>query len=424
MKFAVLPCFSKKIGLHSRIRRIGLKQSFAFLLFVLSLNAVAWPALAAPNTYEISVGDVITFDILDDADVPVTLAVDDNGQAQFPVVGGVEIAGHSVSDAIDIVRTEYRNRQILLDPKISISISSFRPLFVLGEVRLPGSYPFYVGLTVEQAIGLAGGTQTVTTNPADRVITQARLRGEIESTEAGIIHEAVYSARLVAQLAGLKEFNLADAPEAARSFLKGPSLETIVEIEKRILTTDQANFDSQVEILTNGIAEAQKGLQLLGDLAEQQKSALQSIKEDLARITSLRKSGLNTQAEVMRGERAETAEKTRLIEIFGEMSRARREFGALKLDLAKLEADREKDLLQKLQERQLTIEQLLVSRRSSQQQLFLVSSAAVVESQKQQSVVFSYEVRRTSKGNTNSITATPLTQLMPGDVLIVATLSQ
>jgi protein involved in polysaccharide export with SLBB domain len=419
MKRPVVPNLIKKGGLLSPAGPTRLKRIFTILLLALLCISVGWPAHAVQNNYELSIGDVITFDILDDAEIPVTLTIGDNGQAQFPVMGGVEIAGHSLSDAIEIVRAEYRNRQILLDPKISISISAFRPLFVLGEVRNPGSYPFFAGLTVEQAVGLAGGTQTITSNPADRIITQARLRGDIESSEAGIIHDAVYSARLVAQLAGRKEINLEDAPKAARAFLKDAPLEAILEIEKRILKTDQANFNTQVDILTNGIAEAEKGLKLLDDLAEQQKLALQSIKDDLERINSLRKSGLNTQAEVLRAERAETSEKTRLIEIFGEMSRARREFGSLKLELARLKADREKDLLQILQERQLAIEQLMVSRRSAQQQLILISSIAVDEKKQAQTIAFSYEVRRTSKGKTNNIPATTLTELSPGDVVIV-----
>ena len=419
MRFAFASYFLKIISPHSSNGPNATKKFLAILAIVFVCIAVNWSASAAQTDYELSVGDVITFDILDDPDLPVTLTIGDNGKAQFPIMGGIEIAGHSLSHAIELVRAEYRNRQILVDPKIAISISSFRPLFVLGEVRNPGSYPFIAGLTVEQAVGLAGGTQTTTSNPADRILTQAKLRGEIESSEAGIIHEAVYTARLIAQLAGREDINLEEVPEAARPFLKDAPLEAIIEIEKRILKTDLANFNTQLDILTDGVAEAEKGLKLLDDLAEQQKVVLQSIKEDLKRINSLRKSGLNTQAEVLRGERAETSEKSRLTEIFGEMSRARREFGSLKLELAKLKADREKDLLQKLQDRHLAIEQLMVSRRTSQQQLILVSSIATEEKKQVQAIVFSYEVRRTSKGKLSTMPATALTELTPGDVVIV-----
>ncbi len=31
------------------------------------------------------------------------------------------------------------------------------PFFILGEVRLPGQYPFVSGMTIEQAVAIGGG---------------------------------------------------------------------------------------------------------------------------------------------------------------------------------------------------------------------------------------------------------------------------
>jgi polysaccharide biosynthesis/export protein ExoF len=420
MKLPVTPNAKMKNETFSAIIRIAVKQLAVISFLLFCCLQFGYPALSGQKTFELAAGDAITFDLLDDTELPASLTISDNGKAQFPLIGGVEIAGLDIDGAIKAVRKEYQDRQIFLNPKFSLSIATLRPLFVLGEVRNPGSFPFSFGMTVEKAIGLAGGTPVLTTDPAQGILTQARLRGDIDSAEGEIAHEAVYAARLAAELAGREEINLADAPELARPFLKDAPVEAIVEIEKRILRSEQANFQNQLSILEQGVVEAEKGLKLLDDLAAQQQVVLQKISKDLERIGALRKSGLNTQNEVTQAERNESSEKARLIEIFGEMSRSRREFGSLKLDLARLKSDRERDLLKQLQERQFAIEKLINSRRSSQQQLVLMSSAISDEKSKDEAKTYSYEVRRASNGTTTRIQVTSLSELEPGDVVFVS----
>ena len=45
----------------------------------------------------------------------------------------------------------------LVDPSVSVSIMEYRPFYVTGEVKKPGSYPFHPGLTIDRAISIAGG---------------------------------------------------------------------------------------------------------------------------------------------------------------------------------------------------------------------------------------------------------------------------
>ncbi len=46
----------------------------------------------------------------------------------------------------------------LKDPKVTVDVVSFRPIYVLGEVQKPGEYPFKSGLNVMSAIAVAGGS--------------------------------------------------------------------------------------------------------------------------------------------------------------------------------------------------------------------------------------------------------------------------
>ncbi len=404
-------------SLTSVIRRHSLRAK-AFVALA-AVTVLAHPAEASGEDYRLSSGDVISFDFLDDNQLPISLTVSADGQTQFPFIGGVNVTGLTVQEAIATIGNEYKRREILKDPKIGLNVVSFRPIFVLGEVRNPGSFAFSPGLTVDQAIGLAGGTQSALTNPSDRIVARARLRGEIEGAEAEIVNEAIYTARLKAQMRGSDKLDLNDAPEMARPFLQGKPLDGVVEIEEQILKTDLITMDSQTKILTQGISETEEGLNILAQLEVQQKDVVAMNDQDLDRAMSLRKRELNTEADLSRVKSNASVEKSRLLEIYAEMSRSRRELGSLKLDLAKLQADREKDILVKLQERDVNIKKLDAQRRSTQEQYFLLTAAAADDKKKNQ-VSFTYQIQRNQNDLTKSFTASTDTKVLPGDVVSIA----
>ena len=251
-------------------------------------------ATAGTDSYRLSGGDTITFDFLDDAELPVTLTVASDGETQFPLIGAINIQGLTIGEALKKLEGEYRRREILTNPKLAINVATYRPVFVLGEVRNPGSFPFYPGLTIEQAIGLAGGTITASSNSSDRIMTRARLRGEMDGAEVQIVNEGIYAARLLAPLRGSEKLDLNDVPEIARPYMENASLKGVIEIEERILKSDLITTQSQVQILTQGIAETEEGLRILSQLEEQQKEVAAMNERDLDRVTALRKRELNT----------------------------------------------------------------------------------------------------------------------------------
>lgn len=389
-----------------------------FLVVTFALFGLRGVASAASNDYRLSEGDVLTFDFLDDDQLPVTLTVTPDGDVQFPLIGDIHVDGLTLAEAVKHLRTEFQTRDILKNPKISLNVASFRPIYVLGEVKSPGSFSYVPGATVRQAIGLAGGAQTAATNPGDRVVARARLRGEMDGAQSEIVHEAIYAARLIAQLEGRAIIDLKDVPEASKSFLQNISVKSVMEIEQKILDTDRANTKAQIEILTQGILEAEQGLEILGNMKVQQEEIVAMNQQDLERVTILRKRELNTETDVSRAKANASNEKSRLLEIVAEMSRSRRELGSLRLELSKLKAERTKDILEKLQERELAINKLLATRKSSEEQFFLMAVVAAEEAKKG-TISFTYEICRDSDGSPKSMPADLLTPVLPGDVIYV-----
>lgn len=385
-------------------------------------NAVP-TTLAAPAAYRISVGDVLSFDILDDAELPASLTIGTDGAAAFPLIGAFEIEGRTIPEAVDALRSEYLSRQLLTEPKLSLSIVTVRPVLILGEVRTPGSFAYYPGLTVEQAVGLAGGPHTAMSNPADRIIAQAKLRGTIEETDVEIVREAVYTARLYAQLRGSDKVDLKDIPESVKMYVDEASVDPVVAIEEKILKTDLLSTKNQMEILNQSIMQTEASLTILDKLKEQQEGVVALNEQVEARTLALRKRELNTESELSRVKMATSSEKSRLLELISEIGRSNRELANLKLQLETLKANREKEILTLLQEREATLKKLETQRQTTKEQMVLMAAAAV-DSSKQEQVSFLYKIdRETGRGEAKSrqsIEATNVTAVLPGDVIFVS----
>ena len=45
----------------------------------------------------------------------------------------------------------------LVDPQVSIQVENYRPFYILGEVNKPGQYEYVNGMTMLNAVALAGG---------------------------------------------------------------------------------------------------------------------------------------------------------------------------------------------------------------------------------------------------------------------------
>src|SRR5262245_47344693 len=155
-------------------------------LFVSSLSILAFSADAQSlPDFPLAPGDTVKLDILDDDKEPTDLPIGMDGSIQAPFLGSVSLAGLTVSQALDELNRRYVAQHIFVVPKLGFSVAIYRPVFVIGDVKTPGSFPFQPRLTVEKAIGLAGGQ--ITTGPSqDPVLARARLRGELDTLEASI----------------------------------------------------------------------------------------------------------------------------------------------------------------------------------------------------------------------------------------------
>ena len=113
-------------------------------------------AVEPVSEYKIAPGDVLNIVIYGHDDLSGDFTVDAEGSISMPLVNQVTAIGMSTSELesqlIDMLQPDY-----LRNPDVSIKLTSYRPIYVLGEVQNAGSYPYQPNMSVLSAIALAGG---------------------------------------------------------------------------------------------------------------------------------------------------------------------------------------------------------------------------------------------------------------------------
>ncbi len=110
----------------------------------------------SPNAYRLGPGDHILIQVFDEPDLSMSVNLNDSGILNYPLLGEIEVEGHTVKDLEERITTGLRG-EYLVNPDVTVSIEEYRPIFINGEVRQPGGFPYQPGLTVQKAVALAGG---------------------------------------------------------------------------------------------------------------------------------------------------------------------------------------------------------------------------------------------------------------------------
>ncbi|QPC43691.1 polysaccharide export protein [Kaustia mangrovi] len=140
------------------------------------------PQTAAATTqapsYKLGPGDKLRMIVFGEPDLSGEFVVDSSGGVNLPLIGSVPAAGASVPEFKNRVTTRFRNGY-LKDPKISVEVLNYRPFFIVGEVKNGGEYPYKAGLTVQDAVAIAGG-YTYRADTSSAYIRRAGKDQEVE----------------------------------------------------------------------------------------------------------------------------------------------------------------------------------------------------------------------------------------------------
>ncbi|WP_262692800.1 polysaccharide biosynthesis/export family protein [Kordiimonas aestuarii] len=125
--------------------------------------------------YQLGSGDKIRVTVYGEEDLSGEFELDGTGLVALPLIGPVSVGGNDVATAEKAIGEKLADGY-LVNPRVSIEVLNYRPFYILGEVKQPGSYPYVNGMTVLNAIALASGF-TYRANEKKIVITR-KVNGE------------------------------------------------------------------------------------------------------------------------------------------------------------------------------------------------------------------------------------------------------
>lgn len=118
------------------------------------------PANAAPRAdYVVGAQDVLKITVYDEVGLSGTFRVDTDGSIQYPFLGHVVVAGKSLQQIEEQLKTQLE-AGFVRRAQVAVEVDQFRvrSIFVIGEVRTPGKYPMGAQMTLIEALAAAGST--------------------------------------------------------------------------------------------------------------------------------------------------------------------------------------------------------------------------------------------------------------------------
>ena len=106
--------------------------------------------------YVLAPGDAISVQVFGEPELSSEISVGESGRIAFPLIGDLKVAGLRTRQVEKLI-TDRLKKGFLVDPKVNVTMRSYRSIFINGQVKSPGSFPYEPGLTVRKAISKAGG---------------------------------------------------------------------------------------------------------------------------------------------------------------------------------------------------------------------------------------------------------------------------
>lgn len=116
----------------------------------------AGPTFNAEAAYRLGSGDKLRITVYNEDTLSGEYEVDGSGVLALKLIGVIEAGGKTIPEITRTIEDKLKDGY-LLNPSVAIEVLNYRPFYVLGEVKEPGKYAYVSGMTVLNAVALAGG---------------------------------------------------------------------------------------------------------------------------------------------------------------------------------------------------------------------------------------------------------------------------
>jgi polysaccharide export outer membrane protein len=373
--------------------------------------------------FRLDSGDQIEVVIAGMKDFQYRSPIDLNGEVSLPVFGNIKARGLTLAElraqieALLPTKVLFRRsddgRKSAINfnsDELMVSVVEYRPVYVSGDVLKAGSVPFRPGLTIRQALAVAGGTMMASMtgmSPMDLI----RLQGD---REAMTLEYAKAAARVWRLESELKK---TDTPPPSDLLVEKDIAERIIKLELDEKKARQTALDSDKEHLRDSITQMDQRIATLMAQSEKETKINESDQQDLASLNTSLQKGNSSIFLVSEARRAALTSATRMLQTNVLLADAHKDRDEMSRRLAKVDEDRRVEALTDLQTANANLLTAASRLRAIGLRVALPSSATTAGSSP------SITVYRKTDDKEEQLAGRPDMELMPGDVIAVGAAS-
>ncbi|WP_460451794.1 polysaccharide biosynthesis/export family protein [Alsobacter sp. SYSU BS001988] len=404
---------------------VGTKRSATALALCFIAYSLPCPVQAE---YRLQAGDEIEINILNLSDSKTAGVIESDSTLTVPFCGQMKAGGLTISEFRDSVQDAITKKSIrkvsasgqeiifIIDKEdINVRILNFRPVYVTGDVAKPGEIKFRPGLTIPQAIALAGGLDVMRIRMENPFLTSIDEKAQYETLRIEYAKESLRLLRLQAEAEGINDF----APRVNFMGLPRAVAEQMVETEKQRFQIRRMDLEKERASLLRQKAQVEKQLSDLRDQQIKEEEGVQADTAELSAATDLLKRGTTITTRVTDSRRALLLSSTRYLQTTSLISQRQREFEELSRRIEKNEDIHKLELNAETQETRVKLDSIKSRMVASSEKLVYTG---MVKSQLTREGEVSPQVTLTRRNGGLLIkkAATDSSDLEPGDLLDIS----
>lgn len=152
------------------------KWTRTFLFLIAMFHVLLGGALAQRESLEylLGPGDKVRVTVFGEEDLSGEYELGSLGVVSMPLIGSVKGIGRTEKQLGDAIARKLLEG-FLRNPRVAVEVLNYRPFYILGEVKEPGSYPYVNGMSIINAVAMGGGF-TYRADEKNILITRANGR--------------------------------------------------------------------------------------------------------------------------------------------------------------------------------------------------------------------------------------------------------
>jgi polysaccharide biosynthesis/export protein len=368
-------------------------------------------AKATTGDYRLAPGDRLTLVVYDQPQLSGEFIVDRGGGILLPLAGSVSLNGLTLAEAQQLIQERFADG-VLVKPAVSVRITEYRPVFVTGQVKKPGSYPFILGESVKAAIATAGGSGQSLEQPFNAVMSDyISAQEHVRQLEANQTTLTVRKARLEAQRDGRDNFV---TPVLVGLNRRNVEFDQAYASENDTFSRLSDTYRHQIEALQDQRPRIQQEIDAVDDQIAKQRERLNIVVDHLTDLETLFGKGLLRKEVLLNQQIEKSLTEAQLSNLEAQVAHLRQNMGDLDVRLGDLKSTHEHQTLTELQDASQRLIDIENSLGPARRLLEVKAQAAGGDAEDS-----SYEIliSRVQDGHLATFNASDDTMLSPGDVV-------